>query len=342
MLPIPILLLISIFQLLQLSSQVQPFPFFPLFDILPQSLTARSTMHSLSTLSTGLAVLAVISTQVAAEPIHLHHKDVADALPAEVHVKRQDPLESCSDALCALTRAEGVATPSPTPPPGNDGPTTTKAPAAEETDDGGDGVIMVVSVVQPSLCSESDLQFSTVKTAAETGRVQIRSETGWGETGSVWNISANTGVELKDFEVPCQGSACTGITGNTEVDGSIKKNDDGSWSMKVVEGMQPSVMLFGDATGGNGADGKYGLTFTSTPPCALPIFQNCTERDFNPSADQWDAYLTGDFLAQYMKDNNINSLEKLFSKVTTDFLPTTEAQALICNPDARESLPYSF
>ena len=92
--------------------------------------------------------------------------------------------------------------------------------------------------------------------------------------------------------------------------------------------------LFGNASGGQPVNGKYDLTITSTPPCALPVFQNCSGRKFDPSADQWDAYSTGDFLTKYLADNKIDTLSDLLSKASTDFLPTTDAQNLICNPDA--------
>lgn len=100
--------------------------------------------------------------------------------------------------------------------------------------------------------------------------------------------------------------------------------------------------LFGNASGGNPVDGKYDLTITSTPPCALPIFQNCSGRRFDPSADQWEAYSTSDFLAKYLADNNIKTLSDLLSKASTDFLPTTDAQGLICNPDAGQLYTCHF
>ncbi|KAI4101144.1 MAG: hypothetical protein L6R37_005112 [Teloschistes peruensis] len=267
-----------------------------------------------------------------------------------VHIKRQGAA-SCTNALCvfseylatasyshsssqlpkATSQPDKVSSPATTSPPKTKAttasPTTTSVKAP-------DGVHIRVSVAQPKLCSESALQFSSVATAVPTGIVDIQSETGWGDEGSIWNISASNGVELSDFYVPCQGSACTGITGNTESDGKITKNPDGSWSMNVTANMQPSVGLFGNASGGNPVDGKYDLSITSTPPCALPVFQNCSKRSFDPTKDQWEAYSAGKFLTKYLADNNINSLADLLSKASSQFLPTTDAQALICTPDA--------
>ncbi|KAL8826951.1 MAG: hypothetical protein Q9170_007206 [Blastenia crenularia] len=211
--------------------------------------------------------------------------------------------------------------------------TTAAASTAGPSQSASQQANIVVSVAQPSLCSESALQYSSAW-SVPTGVIQIRTETGWGDEGSIWNISSNDGVKLADFHVPCQGSSCTGITGNIETDGSIKQNADGSWSMNVTANMQPSVGLFGTGSGGTLVDGKYDLTVTSTPPCALPVFQNCSNRNFDPTADQWEAYSTGPFLEKYLKDNNINSLAGLLSKASSDFLPTTDAQALICTPDA--------
>ncbi|KAL8704927.1 MAG: hypothetical protein Q9201_001922 [Fulgogasparrea decipioides] len=109
--------------------------------------------------------------------------------------------------------------------------------------------------------------------------------------------------------------------------------------------MQPSVLISGNATVGDGVkpfDCQYDLTITSTPPCALPVFQNCTGRKFDPSADQWDAYSTGDFLSNYVSTNKLHSLSALFAKASTDFLPTTDAQSYICTPDAGTTYDCGF
>ncbi|KAL8813181.1 MAG: hypothetical protein Q9200_000448 [Gallowayella weberi] len=276
-------------------------------------------------LSIGFAALIAASTLVVAEPLGYRHK------PAQVvevrHVKRQDSSTTGSSTTTSQTS-------------GDQNPTTTTSSTSSSSSAAGKGGIINVNVVQPSLCSEKALQFSSAYPVA-TGTIQIhtglQSDQGWGVEGSIWNITANEGVQLNDFRVPCQGSSCTGITGNKEEDGSIVKNADGSWTMNVTANMQPSVALFGTASGGTlGDDGTFDLTVTSTPPCALPVFQNCSGRKFDPTADQWNAYSTDSFLAKYLTDNNINSLESLLSKASNQFLPTTSAQQLICNPDAGE------
>lgn len=280
-------------------------------------------MYVRSSLSRSLLLLVAAPSFAAADPIRFSYGRAADInhnLP-----KRQDPAASCTDALCVLS--EALATLTTTPPS-----TTTADPASTAA---GRGANVRVSVAQPSLCSESALQFSS-SWSVPTGIVQIHTETGWGVEGSIWNITANDGVQLANFRVPCQGSSCTGITGNKEGDGDIFENPDGSWSMNVTANMQPSVAMFGDASGGTPSEGTYDLSITSTPPCALPVFQNCSTRDFDPTADQWEAYSTGDFLLKYLKDNNINSLSELHAKASNDFLPTIDAQGLICNPDAGE------
>ncbi|KAL8724725.1 MAG: hypothetical protein Q9166_007786 [cf. Caloplaca sp. 2 TL-2023] len=262
------------------------------------------------------------------------------------HVKRQtDPAATYTDALCVLSNALSTVPssllPQTTPPPNaeptttaNDSPKTATDESPTTTSDTGPQKANIrVSVAQPSLCSESAHQFSSAY-SVPTGTVVIQTETGWGDEGSIWNITTNDGVELTDFHVPCQGSACTGLTRNTEGDGSIVQNPDGSWPMNVTANIQPSVGLFGNASGGNPVDGNFDLTITSTPPCALPVFQNCSARNFDPTADQWEAYSTGPFLTKYLADNNINSLSTLLSKASTDFLPTTVAQGLVCNPDS--------
>ncbi|KAL9010325.1 MAG: hypothetical protein Q9173_004734 [Seirophora scorigena] len=291
-------------------------------------------------LSSGLALLIAASSLATADPLRVVHKraGAADSL----HVKRQATGAASLTALDILTAAlppipsflPQVTTTSSVDRPNDDSAsTTTGASPATTTDASPNGAYIRVEVVQPSLCSESALQFSS-SWSVPTGTIDIQTESGWGEYGSLWNISANDGVQLKDFRVPCQGSACTGITGNKEEDGSITQNPDGSWSMNVTANMQPSVGLFGNAAGGSPTNGTYDLTITSTPPCGLPVFQNCSGRKFDPTADQWDAYSTGDFLTRYLSDNNIDSLADLLSKASSEFLPTTDAQGLVCNPDA--------
>ncbi|KAL8950010.1 MAG: hypothetical protein Q9222_003919 [Ikaeria aurantiellina] len=297
-------------------------------------------------LSLGAALFFAITSSVAAEPLpHYHKRIVVEADP--ILAKRQDPASTCTDALCVFSYAEAsissasaatatkaTKTTGGTGTKTNNKPTATAAKSSSAAKESASQQANIrVSVVQPSLCSESALQYSSAW-SVPTGFIAIQSETGWGDEGSIWNISANDGVQLSDFHMPCQGSACTGITGNTEDDGSVKKNKDGSWSVNVTANMQPSVGVFGQGSGGTLVNGKYDLTITSTPPCALPIFQNCSARDFDPTADQWDAYSTGDFLQKYLKDNSINSLSDLLAKASTDFLPPTDAQALVCTPDA--------
>ncbi|KAL8651301.1 MAG: hypothetical protein Q9226_004769 [Calogaya cf. arnoldii] len=255
-----------------------------------------------------LTLLLAASSLAAADPIRR---------------KRQDAAASCTDALCVFSEFLATATtassllPQVTPPP-NPG----------ENSGGGGANVVHVSVAQPSLCSESALQFSS-SWSVPTGTVQIMKDpaqdAGWGDAGSTWNISASGGVKLENFRVPCQGSICKpGV--NQESDGKITQLPDGSWTFEVTPDYQPSSMIFGEASGGSG---KYDLTITSTPECAKPVFQNCSERSFDPTADQWEAYSTSDFLTKYLAENNIKSLSDLLAKATNDFLPTIDAQGMI-------------
>lgn len=97
--------------------------------------------------------------------------------------------------------------------------------------------------------------------------------------------------------------------------------------------MQSQVMVTGSIVG-SGAAGDLSLTITSMPPCALPVAENCSSRNFDPSEDQWAAYTTEDFLTAYIAEHKLTSLQTLFAQATSDFLPTTVAEGLICNPDA--------
>ncbi|KAL8989958.1 MAG: hypothetical protein Q9169_008240 [Polycauliona sp. 2 TL-2023] len=299
-------------------------------------------------------LLLAASSLTAAKPLVLSHRHAAEAKPALVE-RQEDPSSHCTTLVGAAIGAcilnEALATfpsslqPQQTPAPGptttDDSPTTTAPPGEEESGTGGGPFYVKVSVAKPSLCSESALQFSS-SWPAPTGSLRISGsdvsgEAAWGEEGSVWNISASDGVKLENFRVPCQGSICTGITGNTEEDGKIEENDDGSWTFTVTPNMQPSVALFGDASGGNlGDDGKFDFQVTSTPPCGKPVFQNCSDREFLASTEQWEAYSAGDFLRKYVEDNEIKSLSALELKASEDFLPGLDDQARRCTPDVAE------
>ncbi|KAL8849223.1 MAG: hypothetical protein Q9221_005801 [Calogaya cf. arnoldii] len=108
---------------------------------------------------------------------------------------------------------------------------------------------------------------------------------------------------------------------DNERDGQHAYNDN-------HEKTELSVQLVDEASGAQPVNGKYDLIITSTPPCALPLFQNCSGRDFDPTQDEWKAYSTGDFLTRYLADNQLNT--------STDVLLITDAQSLICTPDARD------
>ena len=172
-----------------------------------------------------LTFLAVLSFFAAAEPVQIFHKNIERQLGG-----------TTTNALSVLQAALATfsSTAVPTTTAGEAAATTTgEAPAATTTDSGPQQANIRVDVAQPSLCSESALQFSSAY-SVPTGTIVIQTETGWGDLGSIWNISANDGVKISDMHMPCQGSACTGITGNTETDGSIVENPDGSWSVYPV------------------------------------------------------------------------------------------------------------
>ncbi|KAL8655973.1 MAG: hypothetical protein Q9226_002835 [Calogaya cf. arnoldii] len=279
-------------------------------------------MHTLFHLSSSCALFAAISSSVAAG-----HGPIIPKL--------QDPAATCADTQCVFSHYYASISSAKTLQNNQAAATTTAVGS------GGGPAQVKISVAQPTLCSASVLQFSSAYNVA-TGSVVIRTApeatSGWGELGSIWEISANDGVQLENFRVPCAGSSYTGITGNKEEDGSIVKNADGSWKMNVTANMQSSVHLVGEAFRGQPVNDIYDLTVTSTPPCALPVFQNCSGRDFDPTQDQWEAYSTGDFLTKYLADNQLNSLSSLLSKASTDLLPTNPYNVTGISDEAREWL----
>ena len=161
-------------------------------------------------------------------------------------------------------------------------------------------------------------------------------------------LPAGSGVLLQDVKANCQGSSCTTAgqvsTGNQVGNGIITDNSDGvwsvwssafichplrnHWSLNVTKEMQTQRIVTGNIVV-SGVAGNSSLTITSTPPRALPIAQH-----FDPSADQWKAYTTGEFLTAYIAENQLTSLQALFVQASSEFLPTTVAEGLICNPDA--------
>lgn len=210
---------------------------------------------------------------------------------------------------------------------------STSAPAAAT---GAVGLSAItIKPVQPSLCTTSILQYST-KTAIPTGQVQIFPDQTafWGTTGSIWNFTLDDGVEFSTLTASCQGSLCT--SGQAEQSGSIVKNPDGVWTLNVTANMQQAITVFGVTSGGDPVNGKFDLTITSTPPCALPVAQSCISSSFDPSASQWAAYSTDDWLADYVSTNSIQTFKELYGKATGDFLKPT--QTFNCEPGFN---PYS-
>ena len=215
-------------------------------------------------------------------------------------------------------------------------PATATATAQGNNGCGGSQSDITITIKQPSLCTTSALQYS-LKTAIPTGVVLISSDQtdGWGVEGSIWNFSLDDGVPFTNVTAPCQGSICTGLGGvNQETSGNVTEKSDGSWMLNVTAKMAPSVEVVGTFCGGNPVDGKVDLTITSTPPCALPVAQNCSNTKFDPSSNQWQAYSVDPWLSDYMSKNKLQSYYGLFEQLTKDYLDPTEAAVLVCTPDS--------
>lgn len=191
--------------------------------------------------------------------------------------------------------------------------------------------VITITIVQPSLCSVSDIQYST-KTAIPTGQVQIFPDQNayWGTTGSIWNFTLDDAVGFSSLTASCQGSICTGT--QAEMSGSIVKNPDGVWTLNVTAKMQQAITVFGVTSGGDPVNGKFDLTITSTPPCALPIAQSCASSSFNPSASQWQAYGTDKWLVKYISTNNIQTFADLYNQAIVDFIEPKEYANFHCDP----------
>lgn len=186
-------------------------------------------MHSVFHVFPSLVFLLVTSSRATA------------GVPLKLNHKRQDtatlkPLHLLDRALS--THPSSIAGPLATQVPQVSpvvqdqvaaGTTTGGSPTA--TSGSSDRGEILVSVEKPSLCSESAFQFSS-SYSLPTDAILIQTESGgdgWGEEGSIWNITTSDGVELQDLKVPCAGSACTGINGNKREDGMITQNRDNSW-----------------------------------------------------------------------------------------------------------------
>ncbi|CAL5868291.1 uncharacterized protein PFLUO_LOCUS2515 [Penicillium psychrofluorescens] len=188
----------------------------------------------------------------------------------------------------------------------------------------------------PSLCSASDYSYET-KLAVPTGYIDIAGGgTGWGPEGSIWNISTGAGAKLTDMKAECQGSACTGISGNKDNSGKMIRRPDGSWFMNVTADMQSSLMISGlllaDTTGqSTGGNNTYPLDVVAVPPCGLPVAENCTSRNFTPDPQQWEAYQVDSFLKSYLSKHDINSFEALVNQAQSDFEPKMDANGKTCD-----------
>lgn len=161
-------------------------------------------MHIVSQVSMGLALLVVASSLAAAGHVPVQHKRAGEA---DRLLGKRQAAQSCADTLCAssdlLATVPSSLRPKTTAPPATtiaplDSTTSTTGESSSTTTDAGSGdgggqADILVSVAQPSLCSESILQFSS-SYSVPTGNIRIAAETeGWGVEGSIWNITANDG-----------------------------------------------------------------------------------------------------------------------------------------------------
>ncbi|KAJ5612213.1 hypothetical protein N7510_005407 [Penicillium lagena] len=188
----------------------------------------------------------------------------------------------------------------------------------------------------PSICKSDNYEYKT-KMAVPTGWINIvTGGTGWGTEGSIWNISTGDSAKLTDMKAQCQGSACTGITGNQDYSGKMIQRSDGSWYMNVTADMQPSLMISGlllaDTAGQKiGGNKAYPLDVVGVPPCGLPIAMNCTNTKFNPDPQQWEAYQVDAFVKSYLAKNDINNFQTLVNQAQADFEPTMDANGKKCD-----------
>ena len=81
-----------------------------------------------------------------------------------------------------------------------------------------------------------------------------------------------------------------------------------------------AISVVGLTTGGDPVNGTFDLSITSTPPCALPVAENCSSSTFDPSADQWVAYSTDKWLASYISNHSIETFGGLYDAVSKEFL----------------------
>lgn len=148
--------------------------------------------------------------------------------------------------------------------------------------------------------------------------------TGWGEPGSIWDVSTGSGASLTEMKASCQGSICAKGSPNRLDDGEVKQRADGSWYLNVTANMDSTVKITGQVVkngtskANRGDKRKYPLVVSGTPPCGLPILKNCTSRGFRGSRKQWAAYSVDDYLEGYMKDNDITDLATLREKSMKD------------------------
>lgn len=197
----------------------------------------------------------------------------------------------------------------------------------------------VVLGAVPTICKSDNFDYHT-KMSVPTGYVRIKAGgNGWGEQGSIWNITIGAGAKLTDVKAACQGSACTGINGDgNEVNsGKMTQRKDGSWYMKVTPNMQAGLMISGllvdDSNHRRRRDvrqRRYALDVSATPPCGLPVADNCSDTEFAGDIKDWEAYKVDNFMDSYLTDRGINSFNLLRERGSRDFWTKWQSGHTVC------------
>ena len=87
-------------------------------------------------------------------------------------------------------------------------------------------VIQIASLHDVNLCGRAKNDFANFT---------LRTDSGWGTPGSIWNFTAGNGAQLQNVKANCQGSSCSNAgqvsAGNQVSNGIITDNSDGVWSV---------------------------------------------------------------------------------------------------------------
>ena len=182
----------------------------------------------------------------------------------------------------------------------------------------------------PATCWSPTVGYSSTK-PLKTGSILIDPGTEWGKVGSVWHFSASGGVRITNLTGTSDPDTGDLYSGRPVVsNNNFTHNSSWSWDMTVVPNM-PTLPLIAIAQGTVDSNGTFPMTITSTVPCDKPTAYECNATNHDLSPDQWEAFRTDKFLADYIHNFTNSGGGNFFERFVDDFVG--DAFATACQVD---------